>query len=316
MMLSKFKTAIIISGFLFLSIYADESKGYKVVLASFPTFEEAKVKLEQLGEHLDVDDRALQEKYQYEIVARISGKAYIIGVEPLETKAIANEVIQQFQDTYPEAYSNGYFGPTEGAVVLEHTQSPEAIEVNTTTTNIEEANQSSVKPSKDEVIKTSLSTEVKEEKSSLIWLVMGLITLVVVTVGVKFFLRAKKTHTTSVMSVQDSVDEIEPFEDSSMIPKEDDKKEAEVQEHIAVSVEVGENDIFYRLKNNMFFMTLIQELQEASAKKDSSRCRDLMDEVMRYQKNFRQSLIISAMNKAVEDKSFDSLNTLLSRELK
>lgn len=313
MILSKSTTAIIVSVLLSFSIYADEAKGYKVVLASFSTFVEAKEKLNQLGQHLDEDDRALQDKYQYEIVARVSGKAYIVGIEPLETKEIANEVIKQFHDSYPEAYSNGYFGPTEGAVILEHAKVSAVAEANTSGAGVLEDNQTNTKL---EMNKTPLPLEMKKEKSSFFWPLIGLILFTVVMgMGLTLFRRRKKSHQPSIITPQDIVSQTDFAYEASVI-SEGKKEISAIKEQIVVPMEEQENDIFYRLKNNMFFMTLIQELKEASAKKDASRCRDLMDEVMRYQKNFRQSTIISAMDKAVEEKSFDSLSALLNREMK
>ncbi|OHD90387.1 MAG: hypothetical protein A2W83_02905 [Sulfuricurvum sp. RIFCSPLOWO2_12_43_5] len=61
-------------------------------------------------------------------------------------------------------------------------------------------------------------------------------------------------------------------------------------------------------------MTLMGELKAASDSKDDQRCRDLMDEVLRYQKNFRTSEIITVMQNLIETKAYDELALVISRE--
>lgn len=94
------------------------AEAYRVVLASFPTFEEAKSKMEKLGERLNANDRSLQQQIDYQIVARPSGKSYIIGIEPIGSKAEQEKVLAAFRAYYRDAYGDKYHGPTEGAVAL------------------------------------------------------------------------------------------------------------------------------------------------------------------------------------------------------
>jgi hypothetical protein len=57
------------------------------------------------------------------------------------------------------------------------------------------------------------------------------------------------------------------------------------------------------------------ELKTAADNKDDQRCHDLMDEVLRYQKNFRKSDIIETMEKFIEMKAYDQLSAFINREI-
>jgi len=286
--------------------YANEAKGYKVVLGSFSTFDEAKAKLAKLEHELSEDDYLLQKKHHYKIVARASGKAFIVGVEPLETKAVADEVIRRFKHICPDAYSNGYFGPTQGAVFLEHISSAPAVEE--ANRSIPEKVEKSVNSKPIDVV--NLPREEKE-KFPLLWVIAAgsIVLMIVAFIGVK-----RRT----------------PAKEGSSIQHEKETSEAKSNEEIGsevadvpavikaspVWIESAEKDIFYRLKKNVFFMTLLKELKEASESKDASRCRDLIDEVLRYQKNFRKSEVITTIERLVETKEFDQLAFFLNREIK
>ncbi len=292
--------------FTFLSIhtYAAQSKGYKIVLASFPTFDEAKAKLAILDSQLGTDERAIQEKYHYEIVARASGKAFILAIEPLETKVISDQVIKQFGHLYPDAYSNGYFGPTEGALVLEHTQIAPVIE---------EVNRSIVqKVEKRPEIK---AIEVKntpvedEEKSVSFWIIIAGIG-VLIAILLSMFKRRIPTQAPS--SIESEI-EILDVNNREEIVSEEIKLSANAPDPSPLEAE--QSDIFYRLKKNMFFITILKELKDAADAKDASRCYDLMREVLLYQKNFRKSNAIATMDEWVEGKNFSQLSAFISKEI-
>ena len=286
--------------------YANEAKGYKVVLASFSTFDEAKAKLAKLERELSEEDYALQKKHHYKIVARPSGKAFIVGVEPLKTKAVADEVIGRFKRICPDAYSNGYFGPTQGAVFLDHISTAPAVEERNR--SIPKKVEKSVESKPIDMV--NLPREEKE-KIPLLWMIAaGSMVLMAVA-----FIRAKRrTPANEESFIQRENETLEAKSSEEIVSKEEDVPA--VIKASPVWIESAEKDIFYRLKKNMFFMTLLKELKEASESKDASRCRDLIDEVLRYQKNFRKSEVIIMIERLVETKEFDQLTLFLNSEMK
>lgn len=101
----------------FITIHASEINGYKVVLASFKTFDEAKNDLDSFGVRLTSQEIELQNKYNFDIVARPSGKVFVVAIEPLDDIKTAKIISNHFKKFYPDALVSGYFGPTEGAIV-------------------------------------------------------------------------------------------------------------------------------------------------------------------------------------------------------
>ncbi|MDO9305889.1 MAG: hypothetical protein Q7T77_11210 [Sulfuricurvum sp.] len=299
-----FNKLFIIVLFTFLSIhtYAAQSKGYKIVLASFPTLDEAKAKLAILDSQLGADERAIQEKYHYEIVARSSGKAFILAIEPLETKVITDQVIKQFGHLYPDAYSNGYFGPTEGALVLEHTQIAPVVE---------EANRSIVqkveKRPEVKAIEVKNTPVEDEEKSMLFWIVIAGISILMAILLSMF-----KRRIPTPSSIESKIEMLD-VNNREEIVSEAIELPANVPD--PSPIEAVQSDIFYRLKKNMFFITILKELKDAADAKDTYRCHDLMREVLLYQKNFRKSNAIATMDKLLKDKNFSELSAFISNEI-
>jgi len=284
--------------------YANEAQGYKVVLASFTTFDEAKAKLVKLESEMGEGERTLQSKYHFEILARASGKAFILGIEPLETKEVTDEVMKQFQHLYPNAYSNGYFGPTEGAVLLKHTQAAPIVE---------EMNQTISKkieiPVESKPIEAVATLEKEEKKTSLLWMTFFGVILLMVAVFIVFKRRISPKKELSSKSDK------EVFE-----VKNEEQIVSEVQSPVVtntpiIKIESSPSDIFYRLKKNIFFVTLLKELKEASDSKEASRCCELIDEILRYQKNFKKSDIITTLEHLIESKDFEQLSAVLHNEI-
>lgn len=299
-----FNKLFIIVLFTFLSIYsyADQSKGYKIVLASFPTLDEAKAKLAILDSQLGADERAIQEKYHYEIVARSSGKAFVLAIEPLETKAITDQVIKQFGHLYPDAYSNGYFGPTEGAVVLEHTQiAPFVEEVNRSIIQKVE------KRPEVKAIEVKNTPVEDEEESVSFWIIIAGVGILI---AVLFSVFKRRIPTQAPSFIESEILDVNNREE---IVSEEIELLANVPD--LSSFEAAKSDIFYRLKKNMFFITILKELKDAADAKDASRCHDLMREVLLYQKNFRKSNAIVTMDELVEGKNFSQLSAFISNEI-
>ncbi|MDD2828727.1 MAG: Hpt domain-containing protein [Sulfuricurvum sp.] len=164
----------------FSTIYANEQQGYKVVLASFSTFDEAKEKLDLFASTFSGKELALQEAYHFEVLARPSGKAFIVTLEPFDKKESATVVLTQFKKLYPDAYINGYFGPTDGSILWKN---------------------KSVEPTiiKNEVLPKSIPTPLPieitiEDNKSHAWIWVSLGFLVFVGIGVLFLTRkGKKT---------------------------------------------------------------------------------------------------------------------------
>ncbi len=307
-----------------VQIYAAEAKGYKIVLASFGTFDEAKSALDKLGSKIGDSEATLQKKYHFEIAARSSGKAFMLAIEPIETEDGAQTVLKQFQKYYPDAYVNGYFGPTKGAIFF---KSPEnnspveelnASEVNTTAEvekNVSENISTPVKPEVEVATADDVSLS-EEENTNAGWIIAFI--LITAVVGMVWKnrrssepVKAFKEKYEEAVEESESEDRVEMIESEAFsIVEEDDTPKSEQPK-----VFEPERDIFYKLKNNMFFVTLIEELKVAADNKDDQRCHDLVDEVLRYQKNFRKSEMIVTMKNLVETKGYDQLSSLITREM-
>lgn len=307
-----------------VQIYAAEAKGYKIVLASFGTFDEAKSALDKLGSKIGDSEATLQKKYHFEIAARSSGKAFMLAIEPIETEDGAQTVLKQFQKYYPDAYVNGYFGPTKGAIFF---KSPEnnspveelnASEVNTTAEvekNVSENISTPVKPEVEVATADDVSLS-EEENTNAGWIIAFI--LITAVVGMVWKnrrssepVKAFKEKYEEAVEESESEDRVEMIESEAFSIVEDDDTPKSEQPKVFEP----ERDIFYKLKNNMFFVTLIEELKVAADNKDDQRCHDLVDEVLRYQKNFRKSEMIVTMKNLVETKGYDQLSSLITREM-
>ena len=311
-----------------MQTFAAEAKGYKIVLASFATFDEAKSALEKLGSKIGDSEVTLQKKYHFEIAARSSGKAFMLAVEPIETQEGAKSVQKQFQKYYPDAYINGYFGPTQGALFFKppESNSPDeevnASEANTTAEAVKSVEENSSTPATPIVETTTAEATVvnepskPEERNDSVWMI-ALVLIIIVGWGMWKIRISKepakefKEKYEEAVTESESEDRVEMIESEAFsVVEEDDTPKSEQPK-----VFEPERDIFYKLKNNMFFMTLIEELKVAADSKDDQRCHDLVDEVLRYQKNFRNSEMIATMKNLVETKGYDQLSSLITREM-
>lgn len=330
---------------------ASEAKGYKIVLAAFPTFDEAKTKLRILGEELGAQEKALQEEYGYEIVARPSGRSYIIGIEPIRSKKGRDSVLRTFKRFYRDAYSDTYYGPTQGAVFLETiralpadeseaTEKPDAgsegigdSEEMNQTAHIEEATNPT--PAAADEPEAAAAEENPNQEEGTVCTATGqfwpIAAVVLFLIGFIVWVKRINTHNSSTTHRAET--HTMKAEDADVADLEDDKPLAESFEMAAETVEIESDqsepdvetpagkkseeplgDIFYRLKQNPFFMTVLQELKEAADNQDSQRCKDLMDELERYQKSFRPSDILAQMKELTEAKELGRLSMLIVRE--
>lgn len=314
--------------FAVMQTYAAEAKGYKIVLASFGTFDEAKTALDTLGSKIGDSELALQKEYHFDIAARASGKAFMLAVEPIETENGAESVLKQFQKYYPDAYINGYFGPTKGAVFFKPLHSVNIIEeAHRTEANMTldrekkvEENISTTEPLEAVIVDKNLLdglSKAEESKSKTGLFISFLI------VGAIVFALWKARQSKDMQPVkefkekyEEAVEEGEREDRIEMIESEAFSRVEEDEQPHNVQPKVFEPapDIFYKLKKNIFFMTLIGELKAAADSKDDQQCHALMDEVLRYQKNFQKSEIITVMKNLIETKAYDQLSLFITRE--
>lgn len=305
-----------------ISIYAGEAKGYKIVLASYKKFDDAKQALQKLETKIDTNEERLQNKYQYEIVARPSGHAFILGVEPIETKETANILLKEFHHLYAGAYVDKYYGLTEGTIFLKHPKTASStvevsVELNTTKTPVVHE----VKPIEKQEIKPEVINTVpqhtRHSKSN-----AAFYTILILSI-LSIFLFIKKIGGRT-RTLQHKLNDFEKKSDKN---DEEDRVSAieaaaEVEEDSADETEqptektfLPEEDVFFKLKKNMFFMTVLNELKLAADEKDDARSYDLFQEILRYQKNFRKSAVISEMEQLVNAKELNKLSILITKEI-
>ncbi|MCX6074735.1 MAG: hypothetical protein NTY39_10480 [Campylobacterales bacterium] len=256
------------------NIYANEAKGYKIILASYPKFDQAKKTMNLLGQKLTKKDWSIQKKYRYEIVARPSGKVFIVAIEPLRTKEAVNSVLIRFKKFYPNAYYSGYFGPTKGGIFLIH---PSTAKI-TKDISTREENFTPPNPPEKSVSKWGWAAAI-----------LGL-----VAIGI-FLKRMRKTSRSTINTFQEKIEK-----KVEIIPKEADRE--------------IKADIFDTLKKNRFFMLLINELIDASNRREEQQCHDLIQEMRRYEKKFLTSRIITDMEELINAKKFTQLSELITLE--
>ncbi|MDD2781087.1 SPOR domain-containing protein [Sulfuricurvum sp.] len=313
-----------------MQTFAAEAKGYKIVLASFASFDEAKSALEKLGSKVGENELVLQKEYRFDIVARPSGKAFMLAIEPLETQQGAESVLKQFKKHYPDAYINGYFGPTQGALFFKPAESNSpttevnATEANTTAEAVKSVEENSSTPATPIVKTATTEANVTEEgsvseeaNSNSVWMIIALVLFGAIVWGVWKKTKSKesvqefKEKYEETIQEEESEDRLEVIESEAFVTVDEDETPPPSEPKLFEP----EPDIFYKLKKNMFFITLMGELKTAADNKDDQRCHDLMDEVLRYQKNFRKSDIIAKMQKFIETKAYDQLSSFINREI-
>lgn len=313
--------AILFALFVFLGFweaYGAEAKGYKIVLASFATFDEAKAKLNDLSQRIGDGEKGLQEQYGFEIAARPSGKAYMLAIEPLQTEQDAQKVLKSFKQFYPDSYINGYFGPTEGAVFLSKESVKE--EANQTadgnTSNTAEPMKVVQAPKPADV---SMAEPTQEEPRRTVWMLIGVLGIAALGL-IGWLLKSKNT--------QESPKAFKEKYEETIIDEENEDRvevieseaygtvgEPEIPKEVVPKQFEPESDIFFKLKKNSFFMTLLGELKSAADNKEHPRCADLMAELMRYQKNFKKSTMMDTIQKLVETKQYEQLSALINNEM-
>jgi len=282
-------SSYLFKGLLFLALvifgtnsYANGPKGYKIILASFPNFDEAKSKMELLRGELTQKDWEIQKEYGYAIVARPSGNVFIVAIEPLDNKEAVNYVIERFKKFHPDAYANGYFGPTKGAVVL----TPPLTKITKENT----------------VVQKNPTLTPPLEKTSTQWEVLAAL-LGLVGVGI-FLTRMRKRTQQNTNSLVETIER-----KLNVIPED-----ADIEIRKSEPVKITQEDIFYTLKRNRFFSMLLDELQKASITREEQQCHDLIREMRRYEKKFQSSSIISEMEELAFAKKFRELSEFITHQ--
>lgn len=319
--------------------YAQE---YKIVLLSYTKFEEAQKGLNALEPKLDESFHQLQSQYRYEIVARPSGRAFLIGIEPIEGRENADRIREKFSSLYPKSYIDKYYGPTEGSVFMAHAAEPVApaapVEVNETASA--EGDSASTSPAPQEVTHEAEKLPVAAaEESTGGW---GWIATVLVA-AVAFFLylrrdkeRAEPTAVAAeehlAAAGKDPVPEEEtlceptvqaalvvetaPETDLRPIEEGEEERGAEALPTAEEEGDVGlQKDNFDKLKSNMFFMLLVNELKAAAQNRELEQCRDIIAEMQRYEKNGPKSTVVQSMSELVEMKKFTRLLAFIEAKM-
>lgn len=266
------------------NIDAKEAKGYKIILVSCQEFNEAKNQMNLLGGKLSKEDWDIQKKYGYTIVARPSGKVFIVAIEPLATKEAVSSVRKQFKKFYPDSYSNGYFGPTEGSVVL----SPP----------LEKTTKESVLIQKNPILTPPVGKPL--EKWEWIITVLGLIAIAIFLTRIR---KSAQATTTAFQKTKDEKSQATPKEAQTEIKKID-------------SGNIAQEDIFYALKKNRFFKMLVDELKGASDRREEQQCYDIIQEMHRYEKKFQTSRILIEMEELINSKKFRQLSEFIALQKK
>ncbi len=98
--------------FLYLTIAVIASSERKLIIGSFLSQQEADRALEKFEAQLDSEFYVIQDQYGFNIVARASGRSYIVTLEPFENYKAAKEVKELLPPLYADAFINKYTPPT------------------------------------------------------------------------------------------------------------------------------------------------------------------------------------------------------------
>lgn len=294
-------------------LFALDVQGEKVVLNSFATFDEAQAKLKELESKITPNDLELRNKYHFDFVARKSGRAYIVVIEPIKTIDEATTILQHFKKTFTDAYTDHYYGPTQGAVVLalvspEKTEiKPNSISQQTSAINKTVSQKTNVSPTIE-----VLEVEQKNQTSSSYgWLWIPIIVLIFMG-GLVFVWKGLESR-------RENFDDNDLIRNDEIIAEayEENPSEPKPIPIVSPNKELFENtDIFYRFTQNIFFNNILRELKEACDTQDAQEVIRCINEIEKYQKNFRRSSVIATMSRLVGKNGFNELSQLIENETK
>lgn len=109
---------------------------YKVVLGSYNTLESADNRLKKLEKEFTGDYWGIQNKYGCKIVARSSGRAFLIAAEPLKSREDAFAVRKRFRSLFSDAYIDKYYG-TKSSEIIDEVLRSKKVQLLDNTTNTE-----------------------------------------------------------------------------------------------------------------------------------------------------------------------------------
>jgi hypothetical protein len=297
-----------------LSLLAGDIQGEKVVLSSFKTFDEAKNKLKEIETKMSPNDIELRNKHHFDFVARKSGHAYIVVIEPIKTVDEATTILKHFKKTFADAYADHYYGPTQGAIILSLTPNDNTyVEPKVTNTPPSPISQKTVTPSAKMPSATErLEVEQKNQKERTYgWLWTP--ALIFIFIGGLIFVRK------GFKSRGSSFDDNDLIQNDKIIVEEYEKnrREPNAAPIVFSKKDLFENtDIFYRFTQNIFFNEILRELKEACDTQDAQEVIRCMNEIEKYQKNFRRSSVIASMSRLVGKNGFNELSQLIEKETK
>ena len=220
--------------------------------------------------------------------------------------------MKHFKKTYTDAYTDHYYGPTQGAVVLALV-SPEKIEIKP---NIVKQKTPIIGKTVSQKTKVSPTIEISkvEQKnqrdSSYEWLWIPVLVLIFIG-GLIFAWKG--------FSPRNKI-----FDDNDLIRNDEisiQNQEAILQEYDNIPIispkkePQKETDIFYRFTKNIFFVAILKELKEACDAQDLQEGVRCMNKIEQYQKNFRRSSVIAAMSLLLKKNEFYKLSTLINKEI-
>ncbi|RUM65027.1 MAG: hypothetical protein DSZ03_03310 [Sulfurimonas sp.] len=99
------------------SLYGTSER--KIIIGSFPSQQTADRALEKFESQLDSEFYVIQDQYGFNIVARPSGRTFIVALEPFDSYQTAKEVKEFLPPAYADAFINKYTPPPSQAVKRE-----------------------------------------------------------------------------------------------------------------------------------------------------------------------------------------------------
>jgi hypothetical protein len=277
-----------------LSLFSGDIQGEKIVLHSFATFDEAQSKLKELESKITPNDIELRNTHHFDFVARKSGRAYIIVIEPIKTVNEATAILEHFKKTFPNAYTDHYYGPTQGEIKISFA-SPK------------------IAPKVPRAPKTTEISVEEESKSSGGYGWLWVPALLLIIVGSLVFVWK------GLGSRKEAFDDSDLIRDDEIITLTEETNPYASKDSPTISPKkevLDHTDIFYRFTQNIFFTAILRELKEACDAQDAQEVVRCMGEIEKYQKNFRRSSVIATMSRLVNKEGFAQLSQLIEKEMK
>lgn len=120
-------------------------------------------------------------------------------------------------------------------------------------------------------------------------------------------------------SRRETFDESDIIRNDAIITQSEETNSQESKESSIISPKkevLDHTDIFYRFTQNVFFSDILRELKVACDAQDTQEVVRCMEEIEKYQKNFRRSSVIATMSRLVSKEGFTQLSQLIEKEMK